>query len=149
MDLMIRGPKRCLVGRVVRFISGHPGAVQTTDDLADDLRALPEFDQLQLWARQALMRHASGDIRLTSEVPYWCSGSVSIDPAEVPPFVTQRWSDPPHVSICRGESGRAECVAFDWYLHGFVIGPPGFSMPFKPWYSTQVAAGVHAYHGYK
>lgn len=98
-DLWMQGPKRCLVGRVVRFISGDPAAVQTADDLADDLRALPEFGQLQLWARQALVRHTSGDIRTAFEVPHWIMGTVGIDPAEVPQFVMERWPSPPQVSF--------------------------------------------------
>lgn len=143
------GLKRSFPGRVVRFASGQPGAVQVTEDLADDVQRKTKLADLQQWSAQVLARYSSGQLATNGPASYWSVGTVEIAPQEIPDNIRQAWPEQPEVSIRLSETGQPECVAIAWYLRGLVVGSPKYVLSFQPWCSRQAKPGVYAYHLYK
>jgi hypothetical protein len=143
------GFKRSLPGRIVRFVAGQPGAVQTAEDLADDVRQKSGLSGLQQWSTQILARCQSGTLATNGAASYWSMGTVRLAASEIPDFITRAWSDQPEVSVRLSEAGQPECVVIGWYLHGLAVGPPEYVLSFQPWCTNQAKPGVYAYHLYK
>jgi hypothetical protein len=134
---------------MVRFAAGQPGAVQTVEDLADDIRDLPQLSEVQGWAADVLERYRAGTLKTEGEASYWAAGTVKLARSEVPDFIGRTWDEAPEVSVRVSQTGQPECVAVCWYLHGFVAGPSQYTLSFQPWYSAQARPGIYAYHLYK
>lgn len=143
------GFKRSLPGRIVRFAAGQGGAVQTTEDLADDVRQKSGLSGLQQWSAQVLTRCRSGTLATNGAASYWSVGTVRLAASEIPDFITRAWSEQPEVSVRISQTGQPECVAICWYLHGLAVGSPEYILSFQPWCMNQVKPGIYAYHLYK
>ena len=150
------GFKRSIPGRIVRWLQGETGAQQTVNDLAEDIRDIPELGRLQTWSVETLARFRSGQVHTNGLAAYWSVGTARLAAQERPTFVTQRWGatnvwgeESPEISVRLSTNGQPECVVIAWYLHGIVAGPPEYRMSFHPWCYAQAKPGIYAYHLYK
>ena len=143
------GFKRSLPGRIVRFAAGQGGAVQTAEDLADDVRQKPGLSGLQQWSTQVLARYRSGTLATNGAASYWSVGTAKLAASEIPDFLTRAWSEQPEVSVRLSEIGQPKCVVIGWYLCGLAVGPPEYGLSFQPWCTNQAKPGIYAYHLYK
>ncbi len=143
------GWKYTLVGHIVRFVAGEPGAKQTANDLADEVQNRFGVNKLQEWAVGALARYRSRSLRLDGKAAYWSQGTKKLASTEVPSFLTHTWPETPEVSIRLSPTGQPECIVIGWYLYGIFVGPPTYKATENPWYLRQLQPGVYVYHGYK
>lgn len=135
------------------------GAVIYSHGFEHAVRTDPGTPALQDWAEGALRDFHLGAGITTNEPAYWNPGDVMLDRQSLPPFLKTGVFKPldvqnfgPEVSVVTnggrfGVSG--ECIAVSWYLHGLLIGPPGFRNDWNPWYCKELAPGVYSYHGMK
>lgn len=135
------------------------GAVIYSQGFEHAIQKEPGIPALQRWAEGALRDYQSGYGVTTNEPSYWSPGDVVLDRQSLPPFLKTGVFKPldvryfgPEVSVVTN-SGRlgvsGECIAVSWYLHGLLIGKPGFKNDWNPWYCRELAPGVYSYHGMK
>src|SRR5262245_1334728 len=67
---------RSIAGRLVRFAEGHPMAIQTADDLAEDILERKDLQELQQWSVETIERYKQGKIATDGNSSYWSTGSL-------------------------------------------------------------------------
>jgi hypothetical protein len=149
--------KRSFIGREIRRANGEPGAVQRTDDLAEDIQRKRHLAPLQSWAVETMERFRDGRMRTAGSCVYYPFSRSKLATNEVPQFIRDEWWQEPEVSVVTTTNGQPQCVAISWYLHGVLVGPTNYvkTIPkqFDPlqgiWYLKQVRPGIYVYHLYK
>jgi hypothetical protein len=106
---------------------------------ARDILLNPESASLRDWSAELVRRYERGGLR----VGKYDDGptGVAIPYQEVP-----GWLKAPHAYIHKDPFGRPECVVLDWYHYGLVIGSTNQPTTFRAWYTTNLGAGIVAYH---
>jgi len=112
-----------------------------------------------------LSRFHDGTLTATGKPPYWywIPGDVLVSTNDLPTVLRTGLFTPvtyskifsfdiyyPEVSICTNdqrEKMSGECIAVSWYLRGLLIGPPGFTNSWNPWYCRELSPGIYSYHG--
>jgi hypothetical protein len=131
---------RSVPGRIVRWFSGEPTALQWTNDKAEDIRTKPEWATLQSWAIETLKGFQNGTLRTNKDTGVF--GGVRVAPEELPSFI----KGTPVVEILRSTDGKPNCVVVLWYIAGIVVGPPEYRMSLQPWCFTEAKSGIFAFY---
>lgn len=133
------------------FVGSHvPVAVQTVNDLADDIRRDPVLlDGLQPWCIETLARYREGKVRTLEGHPHQAIGDVSLAPEEVPTLIRSHLRSNPVVTVLLDRAGQPEAIAIQWYLYGIVAGPPEYRLTIEPWCYVEVRPGIYTYYLYK
>jgi hypothetical protein len=144
---------------VLALFAVPAGAVIYSHGFEHAIRKAPGIPSLQHWAAGALRDFRSGGGLTANQTSYWNPGDVMLDQNSLPSFLKTGVFTPlnipnfgPEISVVTnanrlGVSG--DCIAISWYLHGLLIGPPGFRNDWNPWYCKELAPGVYSYHGVK
>jgi len=145
-----------LVTLLLAWIAIPAGAVTYSHGFEHAVRQEPGLPQLQRWAETALREAHAGGMASTNPPSYWNPGDVLVVTDRLPSylrngiFASSGVSNfGPEVSVCTngGRLGiHGECIAISWYLHGILVGAPGFKTDWNPWYCEELAPGVYSYH---
>jgi hypothetical protein len=118
----------------VRFALGEHASEQQANDIAEDLAAVG-FDRIRYWAMQEIDQHKDAPRQPT------------LRPIPLPPFLQGVWSEEPTAGVHRSEwtdypPAKKTYVRIGWYLTAIFVGSPGFTPPYNPRYSKEIAPGI-------
>ena len=142
---------RSLPGHIVRRLHGESGFQQTTNDLGEDIRRVP---QLQQWSIDTLSRFRSGKVntdRGSGSLPDFIP-NVRLAREERPEFLKKLWGETnsrgeeePEILALLSTNGQPNCIAVNWYDHGVAVGPTNYLLSFAPDLSIKIRPGIYVY----
>jgi hypothetical protein len=147
-----RADPRNTAGRILRWCRGAGLNQQEIDDQVEDLRRSASLPGLQNWAIETMRRFRSGQVLTNGEASYWSLGTVQLAPSEISELVSKQWINlqRPEVSIKLSPDSEPVCIVVAWYLHGILLGAPGYrSLLSYPNYQKEATNGVYGYYLYK
>jgi hypothetical protein len=138
-------------------LKGDGLAIQEAQDLAEDLRTVPELAELQPWAIATVERFHRGEL-LTNAAPRYASvAGFHLAASEVPEFIRSRWGSTNdsgggnlEVSVFVPSNSLPDVVMLHWLAYTAVVGPTNFVMPAdKMSMCAEAKPGVYVYAYYR
>jgi hypothetical protein len=148
---------RGFAGHTLRWFQGESGAMQEANDLAEDLRTVPDLAALQPWAVTMLQRFHRGEV-LTNAAPRFSNlAGYHLTSSEIPEFIAKRWSgtnawgEPdPEISIFTSSNTQPDVVTIHWRQYEVVVGPTNFVMPSDQLFlCVKAKPGVYVYADFR